>query len=585
MNIKDYLENNILICDGAFGTFYSQLYGTEILPERAVLTHPERVLDIHGQYVSSGARLLRTATFAVNKESLNCDFDEIKKYIKNAFALAKKAAEGKNVFVAADIGPIMADKAEYTEISESFLEEGADIFVFETLPGIKELLPALEFIKSKNEKAFIICQVAVNSYGYTQTGESIKDIFEEAKGNPYIDAIGTNCSIGPSHMYEVLSETELPENKYVCAFPNAGYPTLIQNRFVYNSNVNYFCNKTEEIAALGVNIIGGCCGTNPGYISELDKREIKLSERKKTVVHKKEHFYESGKKQGLFFDSKINKKIIAVELDPPKGTDYGELMATASYLKSEGVDAITFADSPSGRTRASSILMSVKVKNETGAVVMPHICCRDTNAIGLSSQILGAYLNGIRNFLVITGDPVPGVSRDDVKSVFNFDSVKLMRFIREMNETCFTEDNVFYGGAVSYSKKNTDSEIKRILLKKEAGATFFLTQPVYDDKDMETLEYIKRKTGVKMLCGIMPLVSKRNANFIKNEITGITVPNSIVDMYDESMTKEEGRAVGIKISADIMKKTYDFADGFYFTIPFNRTQTAKALLLEAKKLS
>jgi homocysteine S-methyltransferase len=191
--------------------------------------------------------------------------------------------------------------------------------------------------------------------------------------------------------------------------------------------------------------------------------------------------------------------------------------------------------------------------------------------------MLGAYINNIRNMLVITGDPVPSTSRGDIKGVFNFDSVRLMEYIAKINEENFPTDKICYGGAINYARKNIDIEVNRAIKKQEAGAEFFLTQPVYSDEDIEKLRYIKSKLTAKVLVGIMPLVSYNNATFIKNEIAGINVPDEVLAQYSREMTKEEGRAKGIEISADIMNKTRDF-DGYYFTIPFNRLSTAKELL-------
>jgi homocysteine S-methyltransferase len=258
-------------------------------------------------------------------------------------------------------------------------------------------------------------------------------------------------------------------------------------------------------------------------------------------------------------------------------------METANYLKHHGVDVITFADSPSGRTRAASILMSLKVKNETGIRVMPHICCRDSNAIGLTSKLLGAYINNIKNFLIITGDPVPSTAREQVKSVFNFDSTKLMRIVERLNDDNFPNDRICFGGALGYDKPNLEVELKRAKLKEEMGAQFFLSQPVYDKADVDKLRYMKSQLKAKVLVGIMPLVSYTNANFIKNEITGIRVPDSVLARFTPEMSREESRKIGIEICRDMMREADDFADGYYFTIPFNRLAIAKELLKDLDK--
>lgn len=241
---------------------------------------------------------------------------------------------------------------------------------------------------------------------------------------------------------------------------------------------------------------------------------------------------------------------------------------------------LTFPDSPSGRTRADSILMAEKVARETGICVMPHICCRDKNAIAIRSQLLGAHINNIRNFLVITGDPIPSLVRNHVKSVFNFDSVGLMQIINDMNEEQFLNAPICFGGAVNQGRKNLDIEIKRMKKKMDAGCSFFLTQPVSTKESAERVRRIKQETGAKILCGIMPFVSLKNATFMKNEMTGIGVTDEVLARYHKDMTREEGENSGIRLAKEMIALTEDFADGYYFSFPFNRVHMLEKILNE-----
>lgn len=254
-------------------------------------------------------------------------------------------------------------------------------------------------------------------------------------------------------------------------------------------------------------------------------------------------------------------------------------MDAAHLLLKSGVDVLTFPDSPSGRTRADSILMSEKVARETGMCVMPHICCRDKNAIAMRSQLLGAHINHIQNFLVITGDPIPSVVRNSVKSVFNFDSVGLMNIINDMNEEHFVEEPICYGGAINQGRRNLDIEIERVKKKMKAGATFFFTQPVSTKESAERVRRIKEETGARILCGIMPFVSLKNATFMKNEMTGIEVTEEVLVRYREDMTREEGEQAGVQLAKDMMALTEDFADGYYFSFPFNRVSMLERILV------
>lgn len=575
INIRDYLKEKKLLCDGAFGTYYNEL-DNGITAERANIEDNESVFKVHKAYVESGAKLLRTNTFMANTRSLGCSKDELVKIVASAYETAKRAAADK-AYVACEFGPFPGSAAEdYYVAADEFLKRGGDVFVFESLSSAENVIPAAKYIKSKNAEAFIIFQFCINQHGFSEEGISAKRLMSQCAALDCIDAMGFNCGIGPGHLYNIFKGLDIETDKFITALPNASYPSVIQDRMVFLDNVNYFSSMMEKISGYA-DIIGGCCGTNPKYIKKLSQLDIYKAGRI-TGKEKQGQKQKTSKNNAFFNNKKVGEKIIAVELDPPRTTDMGELMETANYLKNRGVDVITFADSPSGRTRADSVLMSLKVKREVGINVMPHICCRDRNAISIGSTILGAYINDVRNFLVITGDPVPSSSREDIKSVFNFDSVRLMEYIKEMNEDGFSGDELSYGGAINYDRRNIDLEIKRAAAKQNAGAEFFLTQPVFDDDDIEKLKYIKSKLEAKVLVGIMPLVSYRNACFIKNEITGINVPDSIIKRFSPNMTKEEGRAEGVKIAKEIMAKVKDFADGYYFVIPFNRLEIARGLI-------
>ncbi len=575
MNIRDYIKNRKLLCDGAFGTYFASL-NTGIMPEKANTENREAVLRVHRDYIEKGAELIRTNTFESCRKSLNCTEAELKENISAAFDIAKEAA-GENVFVACDIGPECSEDI-YT-IADVFIDKGAEIIVFETFPDISPIEEAIRYIKKRNPYIFIITQFCINQHGYTNEGISAARLMERADAMAEIDAMGFNCGIGPSHLLNVLRNLYIKTDKFITALPNASYPSVIQDRMVFLDNINYYCEKMAEISDYA-DIIGGCCGTSPDYTGAM-ARTINFDRKfqpHRPIQKEKSCLSDNGGSSNAFFaNKKEGEKIIAVELDPPKDGDCSKLMETANYLRKHNVDVITFADSPSGRTRADSVLMSIKVARETGLNVMPHICCRDKNAIGISSQLLGAYINDVRNFLVITGDPVPSTSRDNIKGVFNFDSVKLMEYIEDMNSSVFSGDRVAYGGAVNYARRNMETEIKRIELKEKAGAEFFLTQPVYDDGDIDVLRRIKPRLKAKMLVGIMPLVSYTNALFIKNELTGINVPDRVIERFSPEMTREEAQKTGIEISEEVMDKVYSFADGFYFTIPFNRLSIAEEL--------
>jgi len=623
--IKNKIKQNHLLCDGAFGTYYALKYDTKELPELANKLHPERVVEIHKEYIAAGARLLRTNTYASNTVMLQNAWEEVEENLRSGYRLAKQAVENmakdnvetagdnvetcrESVFVAADIGQIPNENPaaketvvqEYIDICRVFLEEGAEVFVFETFADIEDIRPAIEFI---GNKAFIIVQFAINQFGYSNLGLSARKLIGKAESIEWIDAVGFNCGVGPAHMQQIIRGLKMPINKPLTAFPNAGYPQNVSNRMIFsNENINYFVAKTGDLAEDGVTILGGCCGTTPEYISRMN---VLLEEKRKKWEQENTKAGETelanaeaekvraedagrtegviGKEQGTiinhsFFAGKTGKKLIAVELAPPLGSDDEKLMDAAHLLLKSGVDVLTFPDSPSGRTRADSILMAEKVARETGMCVMPHLCCRDKNAIAMRSQLLGAHINGIHNFLIVTGDPIPMMVRSSVKSVFNFDSVGLMQIANDMNEEQFADAPICFGGAINQTRRNLDVEIGRVKKKMVAGATFFLTQPVSTKQGVERLRRVKEETGARILCGIMPFVSLKNATFMKNEMTGIEVTEEVLARYREDMTREEGEQAGIQLAKEIIALTEDFVDGYYFSFPFNRVGMLQQIL-------
>lgn len=593
MDLREYLQKNKLITDGSFGTYFADRFNTDEMPELANTRHGEWVEEIHKAYIEAGARLIRTNTFAANTVLLDADMETVQENIKKAVSHAKKVVEGsEQIFIAGDIGPIPktgmmeegALEEQYYELANTFIKEGIDILTFETFADMEHILPAIRRIKEEND-IFVMVQFSVNQFGYTNAGLSARRLLVDALKIAEIDAVGLNCGVGPGHMEQIMNRVYPyleAKSKYLIALPNAGYPKRIQNQLQFANHPDYYADKLSAMAAkFGLDIIGGCCGTNPAFIRELVK---KADTRQAVWEGKAVHIEPKVKKVrhlGFFEeeDGTIkNKKLIAVELAPPADADDEKLLEAAHILQKSNVDVLTFPDSPSGRTRIDSVLMAEKVRRETDMCVMPHICCRDKNAIAMRSLFLGAHINDINNMLIITGDPVPSMVRETIKAVFNFDSVGLMNIAKDMNEESFGASPLVYGGAINQGRRNLDVEIKRVLRKMEAGAQFFFTQPVFRREDADRVHRIKKETGARILCGIMPLISRRNAMFMKNEIAGIAVTDELIARYPEHGTREEGEAVGVAIAREVMEYTRDFVDGYYFSFPFNRVYLLEEIL-------
>lgn len=593
--IREYLQEKKLITDGSFGTYYGDKYKTQQMPEFCNFDQADfgKVVEIHREYIKAGAHLIRTNTFATNSVMLDMEFDKVQENIKNAVNCAKEAVADAEVFIAGDIGPIPSDlcldpqevEEEYYKIAKTFVETGISILTFETFPDIDSIVPAIKRIKAEND-VFVMVQFSINQYGYTKAGIRARKLFLVASQIDEIDAVGLNCGVGPGHMEQIMSDLledwdvmEKLKDKYIVSLPNAGYPERIRNHITFAKHPDYFVSKLDELEKKGIEILGGCCGTTPDFIKLLSDK-IDISQKPRIQVAKVDDDEKAEPENKAFFVDKLGtgEKIIAVELAPPANTNDANVLKGAHMLKELGVDVLTFPDSPSGRTRVDSVLMAEKVHRATGMCVMPHICCRDKNAIAMRSVFLGAHINDIHNFLIITGDPVPSVSRSSVKAVFNFDAVGLMNIARDMNDENFKECPLVYGGAINQGRRNIEVEIGRVKRKMEAGAQFFLTQPVFTTEDADRLRRFKEETGARILCGIMPLISRKNASFMKNEIAGVNVTDEIIERYPENATREEGEAVGIEIAKEIIAYTEDFVDGYYFSFPFNRVYMLEKIL-------
>ena len=601
-SIRQYLQANRLITDGAMGTYYTECGGKEELAEFGNISEPDLIKNIHREYIDSGAKLIRTNTFACNTTFFQ-DMGQVRENIHAAWRIAKEVqtealAEGRDVFVAADIGPIDdgGDRedaeifAEYREICNVFLAEGAEIFVFETHSQTMYLRETAEYIKQRNPQAFIWVQMAFNRSGYTKLGLGIRSFIREMAAAETIDAYGLNCSVSSAHMYGFLKDVVFAAGKPVSVLPNASYPLEVRGRVLYSKNISYFAQNMAAMAELGVEILGGCCGTSPAYTKAMAEAlaDVPLTSKKEMdMVSAKAGRVENptagmevpGQDSQNVSQEKIHpfmekvcsgKKVFLVELDPPFDTDIHKVMEVAKLLKEQGADIITLSDSPLARPRMDVGLLAAKLQREMEIPVMPHISCRDRNMIALRGMFLGLHANDIRNLLLVTGDPIARTDQPAVKPVYNVNSIKLMKYVKQMNAEHFPEDGLVYGGALNYHGVNGDAIAKRMQDKVDAGAEYFLTQPIYSSEDIERIRFLRSKVNTRIFCGIMPLVSYRNARFIRNEMPGIHVPDEIMAQYPEGLTREEYEKRAVAICVELAGKMEDVADGFYFMPPFNR---------------
>ncbi|MCC0673872.1 bifunctional homocysteine S-methyltransferase/methylenetetrahydrofolate reductase [Clostridioides sp. ES-S-0145-01] len=574
MNINEYIKDSVLVFDGAMGTYYSKLKNSPFNCEIANINDASTILSIHEEYIKAGCMAIKTNTFAANETLLECDFKTVKDIIKSGYEIALEATRNTDIFIFADIGPIPAlnDRnllPDYKKIVDVFLEIGATNFLFETFSSDEYLPEISSYIKEKQPNAFILTEFAVNPEGFTRLGKSGTNIFKSISKDKNIDALGFNCISGPHHLLHFIKTLDINDN-IVSIMPNAGYPTIINNRTFFEDNSDYFSEQMLEILNQGVHILGGCCGTTPEFIKktvEIINSLYKGNVAIKNDISPKEKI-KSVAKNELLEKLDGGKKIIAVELDPPIDTDIEFFMNSAEKLKNYGVDAITIADCPIARARVDSSLLACKIKRELDITPIPHMTCRDRNINATKALLLGLNIENINNVLVVTGDPIPSAERDEIKVMFSFNSSILANYIKTLNKDTFnTPFNIF--GALNINATNFDSQLKHAKIKIENGITMFLTQPVLTEQALLNLKKAKEILPAKILGGIIPVVSYKNACFMNNEISGITVSQDIIDMYKDA-SKEQSTKLAINISTQIAKEIEPYVDGYYIITPFKR---------------
>lgn len=587
MKICDYIKQSPLLFDGAMGTYYAALKKADLDQcEMANLHDPETVLAIHQAYIKAGCRAIRSNTFAANEQNLECDADHLAAVIRQGYEIALRAASETDVFVFADIGPISIQYEgeflpAYQRIIDVFLEAGAGHFIFETFSS-SAYLPALcDYIKRKKPEAFIICSFAVSPEGYTRQGQSIYNIMAELETVESIDALGMNCFCGPSHLLQLAKSVRV-KNKAISIMPNAGYPTVINNRVLFENNAAYYSSQMSAIARQGVAILGGCCGTTPEYIQATVTQLAGLIkvDRDQEVISLPRPNSASVSSNKLLDKLEQGRKIIAVELDPPLDTNIAFFMESAQKLKEHQVDAITIADCPIARARVDSSLLACKLKRELDITPIPHMTCRDRNINASKALLLGLNIEGINNVLVVSGDPIPSGERVQIKSVANFNSVIFANFIRNLNESTFS--NPFHiCAALNVNARYFDAQLKHARRKIENGVSMFLTQPILSREAIENLQKARQELPARILGGIMPVVSYRNACFMNNEIAGITVSEEICNQYKD-VSKEQADQLAIEISAAIAREIAPYVDGYYLITPFRRIDIITAILEKIK---
>ena len=587
-DIREHLAHKPLLFDGGMGTYYKAAPGADC--EMANLTDPEGVKKVHAEYLAAGAQAIKTNTFGLPRMAA-AQMPGWEELAEAGWKLACDAAAEKDAAVFADLGPAPDTEAApassaYGLVVQQFAALGAKNFLFETLSSDVGIVEAVKALRVAVPDAFVMVSFAVLPDGYTREGLLFRDLLRRMERSGVVDAVGLNCVSAPGAMKKLvqsLGETLLP----LSVMPNAGYPVVTRARVLYQGKPEYFAREMGQIAAAGVRILGGCCGTTPAHIAALRAELDALPQQTEAAPAAK---LSTGTAPAVEKDDtflrKLNagEKVIAIELDSPRVADLSGYLDGARRLQAAGADLLTIADCPIAQARMDSSLVACRVHRELGMCALPHMTCRDRNLNATKALLLGLYAEGVREVLAITGDPIPTAERDEVKNVYQFNSRKLAQYIvslagegREMPSAM----TVF--GALNLNARNFDVELRRAVEKLENGMSGFLTQPVLSAQAVENLRKARQTLGerAKILAGIMPVVSQRNAIFMENEINGIHVEEDIIQRF-AGLDREQGEALGLEVSMQMAREALPYADGFYLMTPFNRVALMERLIARLK---
>ena len=586
MDIRALLqEGGTFFFDGAMGTYYADLPEREqVRCEEANLLHAAEIMGIHRAYLEAGAMALKTNTYGLSEDFAFSHTVAGETMLRAGCRLAKNAAADYDALVFGDIGPApdggAFSPAEcYIRQAELFLDEGITHFLVETLSTDDGIADFARHVRRRCPEAFIIISYAVGYDGVTRDGILGQALYDRTRAIPEVDVTGFNCGSGPHHLLKFL-RTLKTDGAPMIVMPNAGNPTVICRKTVYHGTPEYFTEKMLQIAALpGAVILGGCCGTTPEHIAAMRGAvEAMPPVRVRVAERAAEEPVRRAAPNPFWEKLETGKRVIAVELDPPVDDEIDFFVDGVRVLRDAGADAVTIADCPIGRPRADSSILAAKIRRELGVEPLPHMTCRDRNLNATKALLLGLTIEGVHNVLLVTGDPIPSENRDEVKSVFNFNSRKLARFVTSLNETVLrTPFRVF--AALNVNAPNFRIQLEMAQEKEAAGVVGFLTQPVLSPEAVENLQLARQTLSGKLLGGIFPVVSHRNALFLNNEIAGIRVSDDIIARY-EGKDRAEAEALAVELSAQMAQTIAPYTDGLYFMTPFKRVALMERILKE-----
>jgi methionine synthase / methylenetetrahydrofolate reductase(NADPH) len=632
--LLEQLRQRPLLCDGAMGTL---LYARGVTYEQCFdalnLTQPELIQSIHSEYISAGAQIIETNTFGANRSKLESHnlSERVREINIRAVKLAREAREvaGRPVFIAGAIGPTgrplqAPDEQRLSELRSIFREQiealqtgGVDLVILETFSSLAELRQAVLAAKEVGGLP-IVAQMSFYEDGHTLSGRSATRV-AAVLGDLGIDVIGANCSVGPAATLDVLEEMIAASKQQAdmyriplplfSAQPNAGLPRRIDNRFFYVSTPDYFADYALHFAKAGVHLIGGCCGTTPRHIAAMRKaldehygdaqptpsglqenefsRPVALLDSQATLTRLIEEeiiLPQQGSKTRLQEKLEAGEFVVSAELDPPKGLNPRKILEGAVVLQKAGIDFINIADSPMARVRMSCIALARLIQDHLGIETIIHFTTRDRNLMALQAELLGAHALGIRNVLALTGDPQRVGDYPNTTGVWDVDSVGLIQIIKHMNEghdaagsSIGAQASFRIGCALNLNMtdEETEREIEKYRSKVEAGAHFIMTQPIYE---LAPLERFLRRAGqppIPMLLGCVPLHSSRHAEYLHNEVPGITIPDEVRARMKAA--GEHGHEEGLRLAQELLGEARSMVQGVYLMPSYGRYDVVSEL--------
>jgi methionine synthase / methylenetetrahydrofolate reductase(NADPH) len=607
--LSQLLSKQVVLADGAMGTmlYQSGVYINACFDELN-LSNPKLVTKIHKQYIEAGSDFIETNTFGANEVKLaKYGLAEQVEKINTAGVKIAKQAAGDTVLVAGAIGPLARDIALYNQLSKqqaisaykkqakALADGGADFLILETFSNTDELLLAIEAVGSETDLE-IVAQMTTTELNETPYGEKIDHAISRISAKKGVTAVGLNCSVGPSAMLNALELIHDATDKPISVQPNAGLPRQVEDRLLYMSTPEYMAEFAKRFYEKGARIIGGCCGTTPDHIREMvravraiDKAATSKArfvavtvEKPKTAEVRETPLAEKSK-----FAAKLasGQKVTTIEITPHKGLDIDPILEKAKLCADMGIDAINIPDGPRASSRLSPMVTAVKIQQAANIESILHFCCRDRNLIGMQSDILGAFAIGLRNMLVITGDPPKMGDYPQATGVFDMDSITLTGVIRNLNRGIDLGGNHFnpptsllIGVGANPVATDIKREIDKYHQKVIAGAEFAITQPVFDADTLFRFLDSTRQCKIPVIAGIWPFTSLKNAEFMANEVPGVVVPPKLLERMSAAKTQQQGKTIGVEIARELIEKISDRVAGFAVSAPFGNVKIALAVL-------